>query len=502
MSQFRVLTTVCFLFVFLIAAATFAQTDLPADERANLRASLDLESLLTPAGELLMQNGNLLGLLPAGLKLNDLQIEFQFAIPVDLSVLRESNGDEFPTSMLLKMLVREAGQLDGIFDSVKSSSEEDELDGRKIYRPQFGPKNVAANMPDDLTLLIGTDNYLTQWNSDIASEALLKLWSKTDGSALRFAADLTDCEDLLRELGASAGFMPPEIVGILSKLSSVKTIFALANPDKDEMIQITLSGREGETKTVHELADAVVELIRNLISERSEYVPDNLEDMVKIMKELGEGLTVSESESNIVITAKRPASLDKRLAALVPEVQRAAEKATEINDMQQVVMALHFYYDSNRHFPFGDVADSDNDLSWRVYLSKYLDSEIDFDTVDFDDDNDSESNAFLIDKMPTFFGHNGKTTGIVGVKLDKPILRMGNITDGTSNTIAFIKTDRELPWAAENDMTIDEIVRYFTDSKEPILVGMFDGSAERLPADIDPNKLRAMLTPDGGEVIR
>lgn len=84
---------------------------------------------------------------------------------------------------------------------------------------------------------------------------------------------------------------------------------------------------------------------------------------------------------------------------------------------------------------------------------------------------------------------------------DKP--KMGQITDGTSNTIALFEVDdgHAVPWTKPEDLDLHEVDLIDCFRPTGSSVAIFDGSIKFLARSIDPGVLKAMVTSAGGEVI-
>ena len=179
---------------------------------------------------------------------------------------------------------------------------------------------------------------------------------------------------------------------------------------------------------------------------------------------------------------------------LLPAVQAAREAARRMscqNNLKQLGLALHNYHDTNRRFPIG--ADSINCLSWRVRLLPFIEQSNLYDRFSFNagiwngGPNREGPNKMIhaLNKIPSFncpsvpkdLASNGSSTlvdgrrtftsdyhGVAGPKGTNPSgtaytvvttpagqggfatqgilgrdskIRMGDISDGTSNTLAI-----------------------------------------------------------------
>ncbi len=96
---------------------------------------------------------------------------------------------------------------------------------------------------------------------------------------------------------------------------------------------------------------------------------------------------------------------------------------------------------------------------------------------------------------------------------DGKALDIDEITDGLDNTIAVVEIAAPgVPWADPRDLTFEEALRGINQVEAPngisgphaggVNVLFFDGHVEFLSNDISPERLRALLTANGGEKMK
>jgi prepilin-type N-terminal cleavage/methylation domain-containing protein len=239
---------------------------------------------------------------------------------------------------------------------------------------------------------------------------------------------------------------------------------------------------------------------------------------------------------------------------LLPAVRRVREPAARAkcqNNVKQLMLAFHNYYDSmggpavssspgepdgtaRGYFPLGCLGPGtapEERLSWMVALLPYL-------------EQDSLYKQFAVEKgfagnltaagtrIPVFLCPTGQIdavthyvamAGIGHDAAERPAGAAGNgfigydrvtslatITDGTSNTIALLETRFDLgPWARGGPSTVRGFdpadvplhgdQRPFGGHANGMMAGMVDGSVRFIRSSIDPNKLAAAITIAGGE---
>ena len=188
------------------------------------------------------------------------------------------------------------------------------------------------------------------------------------------------------------------------------------------------------------------------------------------------------------------------------------------NNLNQLVMAMHNFESSYSRFP-GDSqpkapkGDSPK-LSWRVRILPFLEQNELYQQFHQDEPWDSPHNIQLLEKMPEAFRHPlaktkpGYTVYHMpngpGLISESPLsTQLSQITDGTSNTIAVIETTDEAatPWTKPGDVNPLENIQVMRTTDGLVQVALANGAVESISVATDLNKLKAMLTRAGGELI-
>jgi hypothetical protein len=214
------------------------------------------------------------------------------------------------------------------------------------------------------------------------------------------------------------------------------------------------------------------------------------------------------------------------LAMVAAAIQSTMDQQRDSTRLKEILLAMHNYHDTYRSFPPRDaVRDSagKSSLSWRVYLLPYLDQDALFKEFHLDESWDSPHNKALLEKMPdvfksesaalsapgavppgytTFLAPVGDDTVFGGTKATK----FGDITDGTSNTVALVKVKPELavPWTAPQDYAFDPTAPasgLMIGPNGRFLAALADGSVLEIRGAIEPLQLLHLFQKSDGQVI-
>jgi hypothetical protein len=212
------------------------------------------------------------------------------------------------------------------------------------------------------------------------------------------------------------------------------------------------------------------------------------------------------------------------MALLLPAVGAAREAARmnmSMNNMKQIMLALHNHHDAKKAFPVAGANNSGEPalLSWRVHILPYIEQQDLYQQFHLDEPWDSEHNRSLISRMPQVYLNPNLPTADEGTTVYLAVTGPGtalegaergpsvrDFQDGTSNTIVVVEADPDhaVIWTKPDDWQYDpQNPLQGIGSLRPggFLAGFADAHVTRISTGTDSEVLRAMMTRSGGEVI-
>ncbi len=197
-----------------------------------------------------------------------------------------------------------------------------------------------------------------------------------------------------------------------------------------------------------------------------------------------------------------------------------------LNNLRQVSLAMQNYASSNMHFPPAYIADETGKPihSWRVLLLPYIEQNELYEKYSFDEPWDGPNNSKLHDEILSAYqcpragrGEQGSNSNYMlitgeGTAFDGPNEVSGkDVSDGLSNTLMVIEVaDSDTHWMEPVDLPIEEAMARFTDPANAVdccnhpnqvNISLMDGSTHSLEVPLSAEKLKAIITIDGREVV-
>jgi len=196
--------------------------------------------------------------------------------------------------------------------------------------------------------------------------------------------------------------------------------------------------------------------------------------------------------------------------------EAAARRQSRIS-LRQIGRALHLYHAAEKSFPPPAITSRDGTplLSWRVALLPYLNARELYDQFKRDETWDGPHNKGLLERMPLAYASPGGPrppyatyyrafVGKGALFEAGRTVRLADVTDGTSNTLAVVEAGEPVPWTKPDE------VPYDPGRPLPRLGGLFpdgfnalfaNGAVQFFSREDDPALLRAYVTRDGMEAV-
>jgi prepilin-type processing-associated H-X9-DG protein len=212
---------------------------------------------------------------------------------------------------------------------------------------------------------------------------------------------------------------------------------------------------------------------------------------------------------------------------VVQTADEAAQREQCSNRLKQIGLAMHNYHDTYRCFPPAVITDEDGQpmRSWRVAILPFIEQMPLYEQYDFSEPWDGPHNRALHGtsvatyRCPSDAESTAVETSYVmivgeGTLGGNPneMVRLANVTDGSSNTILAIEVAASgIHWMEPRDVTVEEAVTFITNPAasqfqqahpDGVNVVLADGSTRLLAKSMDPQVVRWLLTRDDGHAIR
>lgn len=211
-------------------------------------------------------------------------------------------------------------------------------------------------------------------------------------------------------------------------------------------------------------------------------------------------------------------------AMVASSIMAPITATTTSNRMKQFALGFHNYESAYQAFPtYLNMAKTKakSGLSWRVHILPFIGFNELYQEFKLNEAWDSPHNIKLLPKMPAIYLPTADMNETVELKpyhttYVAPIgkrtvfgqnepMQFRNITDGTSNTIAFVELEREhaIAWTSPEEYPFDETnpTAKLRNYNGKTVIAMFDGSVTSLKLDLPKETWLALFSRNGGEVV-
>lgn len=489
--------------------ALWAQAELTDDDRATAFVEVDIKRLRENE---LFKDIDLSELLSEGRFMPEIDIDgavrFVFAgqCPDMETILEYEWQGEIPFSFYFYLSFDSPTGTAELLDSVNRLPEI-EINGKSYRRPP-----ADANVPNCLIhiseteFIFGTDDYVLNGNEKFLTDRLQRqLDQLPKNRMIRAGIDCVAGKKFLEQLFVQDRLefpLPGEALVFGKPLLKLDSLVLCLDLEDSNLLDLIAHSPDAESATeFHATVSQYLNMAKLGVSMLSTQL--ETEEQKATFKELTNRLSAKVDGKITSVDVDQPEGFSEMVSALTAEMRREAQRVQEMNNFRQVALAIHNFESANRRFPFtvdGDPEWSD-ELSWRARILPYLDAGRLWQEIEMNKPWNSEGNNKFADQMPEYFGKDGKTSTVVWIKSN--VKDFGDITDGSSNTIMLLQYPTGTPWLQPNDLSTLEAIRMIKELKEgeELMAARYDGSVFRISNRYTPNQLRALFSPDGGEVI-
>lgn len=238
-------------------------------------------------------------------------------------------------------------------------------------------------------------------------------------------------------------------------------------------------------------------------------------------RQQGSGTNVVLIVGIVLAVMALPVILLCGVGLLLPAVSAAREAARRMqcsNNMKQISLALHNYHSAYKTFPPAVTVDASGQPlhSWRTLILPFMEQQSLYEQIDLSKPWDDPVNQPFQDAViasyacPSTNLEPGLTTYVAVVDPSSVFpgaqsVRLGEISDGTSNTLLIAETDASnaVHWMSPQDIDLPTFSA--TGVRKAHTGGcncaFCDGSVRFITDTLDPASRNGIVTKDGGERI-
>ena len=417
------------------------------------------------------------------------------------------------------------------------------IDRKKILKAQlferqpreFGPPDVPSVLfVSDRSVMFGAPGELARYTELVARPKGPKT------QPMKFALALAAEPHLV----VAGGHVPPEVQQLAFMFPAEPHLLTAAAPlmqtdaaltiDVDKRIDVTLHLQAGNEASAALALQAVktFRAMAELALEKGEgrAVAEWQQELLKAAPKALADATIEQKGTTVRAQLKMdvsPAFFKNVTKDIVAQIRQGGDRAVSVNNLKQIGLAIHNYAGvyAGKLPPAASSSVKNKDgkplLSWRVAILPFIEQESLYRQFDLDQPWDHPTNKKLIAKMPAIYRIPGgddkegmthyRTLVGPGAALTpmnvngelRTRYKIGNIPDGTSNTIFVVEAREPTIWTRPDDLTFDPKgpLPRFGIHPDGFNVLLGDGSVRFLSSKISETTLRNAITADDGQPL-
>ena len=415
--------------------------------------------------------------------------------------------EPIPFDFMVQVDFADAAKMSTVWGEIEKNFEATEEDGLKGFRLRGAetPNMLFTKMDDD-SMAIGTPGYLKKGGKDLNSKPVADLLSSLPTHAVRVALDMGAAADLMDEFNdMMQGQIPPEAAPFIEVAMKIEAVKLSLDMEDEKLMVLGIKGKDEEaTKEIFGTIDGLLNMAKFAAGAQIAQMKKDSPKTAEVVSALIASLKPKNEGNEMTMVVPRPEGMNEMLKEAIEQTRKAAMAARDMNRMRQAALAAYNYESAFREMPFvSDKDQTSTDLSWRVRLLPFMEASELYDKINRAEGWESSGNRAFADKMPAVFGQDSTSmSDIAFIQTDKPVKRLAEITDGTSNTFMLLQYKAGQPWMSPKNLSVDEAVALFNNlaEGETLLAARYDGSATTISkAGMTEEEFRSALIPNDGK---
>jgi hypothetical protein len=390
---------------------------------------------------------------------------------------------------------------------------------------QLDPQTIVQSDNIELMLkTVGAKPAAPAWAADLVAIAQPQTLYMVDLSQFR--------EMIKDEKGPQGAGMEAMIFNSVKPLWE-QADYAFVKIDTTQGIQIAAFAKspnaesaqrfKGALEGLLAMAKGFMPMAKQGLGQLNQMMPGQGDQLYSDLEALVASIKVTQADTKTILTLGVPQeTLVRLMKSMMPAIQAARQAAlanVSRNNLKQIALALHNYHDTYNTFPPAVKLGKDGKTphSWRVAILPYIEEQALYNQYKFDEPWDSENNKKVAATIPAVYrsptATNGSNctsyvvlthaNGIFNATPAAKGTKMAQVTDGTSNTVAIVEANAEIPWTKPEDIAIVDgqpLPQLGMPGAATITVALCDGSVQQLTSKLT-DEFRKLITMGDGNTV-